>query len=511
MEKVCRRASEGVSRGLQDIDMPGKLFKNAVFMASASYVSMIANAMLTIALARYLGANGLGIYTTVFTFVFFGTLVSSFGLPQIMVRDVAKNNLLAGSYLVNGIFIMVVFAFISWALIMGVVIFMNYPFQIKLLILLGCSSIVTGALVNTSSSIFRAFESMDKPSLINSGISILSSVTGIVMLWKGLGLFPVIFLIVLSSVLNAALLLFFIKRYLKGFIKNIDLKLCRIMLKKSLPVALIRASNILTQRVDILMLSGMQGLASVGFYAAPVKIVNFISVPLQSLVGALLPRMSAQFATSMDRLEQTYERMLKFFILFSLPVTVIVLFFSKNIILLLFGEEYVQGGSATALQILILSFFFIMASGPAGATIFSSEERILRFAPFIIVITLLNVGLNILWIPKYGFLGASFSTLICAIASSIVEIVLVSWLFRKRYTLVAQIWKPVVAAICMLGPLYFLRGSGWLLAAVIGLIVYIFALAFLGEFKEWGVDIIKGFPLIKDDLQRKKMKKERKK
>jgi O-antigen/teichoic acid export membrane protein len=456
---------------------------------------MIANGILTIVLARYLGANGLGVYTTIFTFVFFGTLVSSAGLPQIIVRNVAKDNLLAGTYFANGLFIMVIFAFMSWALITGVVFLMNYPFQVKWLILLGCSSIVTGAIADTSSSIFRALEKMEIPSLVFSVMTVLSNTVGVLMLWKGLGLFPVVSLIVVTSALNAVLLFFFVRRYLKSFIKNIDFKICLSILKQSFPVALIRTSNILTQRVDILMLSGIQGLTSVGFYAAPVKVINFVSVPLQSLVGALLPHMSTQFASSMDKLEKTYEKMLKVFILFSLPVMVIVLFFSADIILLLFGKEYTQGGSATALKILVVAFFFIMASGPAGAAIFSSEERLLRLAPFILAITALNIGLNILWIPKYSFLGASFSTLICAIVSSTVEVILVSRLFQKRYTLIAQSWKPVLAAIFMSVPLYFLRDSSWVLAGVTGFIAYIFALYILGEFKDWGILHSKRFRL----------------
>jgi O-antigen/teichoic acid export membrane protein len=475
--------------------MPLKLIKNTIFLTFATYTAMIANGILTIALARYLGANGLGVYTTVFTFVFFGTLVSSFGLPQIIVRNVAKNNLLAGTYFVNGLFIMVIFSFLCWMLINGVVFLMNYPVWVKVLILIGGFSILTGAVSDTCSSIFRAFEKMETPSLVASGMSILSSAIGVAMLWKGLGLFPVVSLIVVTSALNAVLLLIFVRRYLKRFIKNIDFKLCLGVLKQSFPVAIIRTSNILTQRVDILMLSGMQGLTPVGFYAAPVKIINFVSVPLQSLVGALLPHMSSQFATSMDKLEKTYEKMLKFFILFSLPITVIVLFFAGDIIHLLFGKEYVLGGSATALRILVVAFFFIMASGPAGATIFSSEERLLRLAPFIVAITALNIGLNILWIPKYSFLGASFSTLICAIISSIVEVVLVSRLFQKRYTLIAQSWKPVLAAIFMIGPLYLLRDSSWVLAGVTGFGVYLLALSILGEFKDLGYLRLKSFQL----------------
>ena len=56
--------------------MPGKLIKNTLFLMVSNYMGMLGSAVLTIALARYLGAHGLGVFSTVFTFVFFGSLLS---------------------------------------------------------------------------------------------------------------------------------------------------------------------------------------------------------------------------------------------------------------------------------------------------------------------------------------------------------------------------------------------------------------------------------------------------
>lgn len=472
--------------------MPKRLLKNAFFLMFASYVTMFAGALLTIALARYLGAKGLGIYTTVFTFVFFGTIISSFGLPPVIMRDVAKNNLLAETYFINGLFIMVIFSFICWILINSVVFLMNYPVQIKLLILVGGVSIISGAVADTCNSIFRAFEKMGTPSLVSSGTSIISSITGIILLWKGFGLFPIVSLIVAGSGLNAIILLFLLRKYLKN-LKNIDLKISFKMLKQSFPVALMRTFNTLTHRVDVLMLSGMKGMTSVGLYSAPVKFINVISVPLQSIGGASLPRMSTQSAYSIDKLHETHDKLLKCFILLSLPITVVVFFLSENLINLIFGKEYVSGGSTTALRILILGFLFNIISGPAQFTIFTSQEKLNRFVPFMLVITILNIILNIFLIPKYDFFGASFSTLICYIVGLIIRIMLARSMFERKDNLLAISKKPVLASLLMIGPLYLLRDSCWILAGLTGLVVYLLTLSFMGESKNWSIYITKVF------------------
>ena len=449
----------------------------------ANYIGMLGNCVLIIALARYLGAHGLGVYTTVFTFVFLGILLSTFGLPPIIVRNVAKDKLLAPSYFINSLFLMVGFALLSWIAIAVVAFFIDYPAKVKLLIVLGCCSLVPAAIGNVSSAMFRAFEKMEIPSLVGSGTAILNSGMGIIMLWKGLGLFPLVSFIVATGGLNAILLFIFVRKHLNSSSKKIDPKLCIALLKESLPLAFIRSLNILTRRVDILMLSSMQGLASVGLYSVAVKFINFVSVPAESFEGALLPRMSSRLAISVDELGRTYERSLRLYMLICLPIAVISFFFAGEIIHLVFGEEYVLGGSATALRILICAFLFNMASGPAGVSILSSGEGLKKFVPYALAITMLNIVLNVLLIPKYDFLGASFSTFICSVAAFIIRIFLIGRILQIRYRLFNVSQKPLLAVAFMIGTLYLLRNFAWLISGIMGLGVYVAALSFMDEFR----------------------------
>ena len=465
--------------------MPGKLIKNTLFLMVSNYMGMLGSAVLTIALARYLGAHGLGVFSTVFTFVFFGSLLSTFGLPPIIVRNVAKDKLLAPTYFINGLFLMVSFALLSWIAISVVAFLIDYPAKVRLLIILGSCSLVTGAIGNVSSAMFRSFEKMEIPSLAGSGMAILSSGIGITMLWRGLGLFPLVFLIVVTGGLSSTLLLILVKKHLKIYIKRTDPKLCVTLLKQSFPLALIMALNTITRRVDILMLSAMQGLTPVGLYSAAVKFINFVSVPAESFGQALLPRMSSHLAISVDASGRTYEKSVRFYLLISLPIAVISFLYAGEIIHLLFGEEYVLGGSATALRILICAFLFNMASGPAGVIILSSGERLKKFVPFAAAITIFNIVLNALLIPKYGFSGASFSTFICSVVAFIIKILLIGQVLQRRYSLFALSQKPLLAATFMIGTLYFLRNSGWLLSGVMGLGTYIAALSFMGQFRNW--------------------------
>lgn len=467
--------------------MLSRVIINTFFLTLTNYVGMLVNGVLIIALARYLGAYDLGVYTTVFAFIFFGGLVSNFGLPSIVVRDVAKDNLLAPSYFINGLFIMISLGIVTWLVISGVVFFIDYPAKTRLLIVLGCCSLVTGAISNLSSAIFRAFEKMETPSLVASATAILNSVAGIAMLWLGLGLYHLIVLMVITGCINAVIMLAFVRRYVSNSIKKINPKLCVSLLNQAFPLALIMALNTITRRVDILMLSAMQGLTPVGLYSVAAKYINFISVPTESFAGALLPRMSSNAGISADVSGKTYEKSVSIYMLVCLPVAVISFVYAGEIINLVFGKEYALGGSATALKILICSFLFNIASGPAGIVILSFEDRLKKFVSFAAAISVLNIILNAVFIPRYGFLGAGFSTVICSVLGLIIKLYLIGPILQRRYNLFALSQKPLMASAFMIGTVLFLKTYGSLLSGMAGIGIYIAILYFLGMFKNWGV------------------------
>jgi O-antigen/teichoic acid export membrane protein len=92
-----------------------------------------------------------------------------------------------------------------------------------------------------------------------------------------------------------------------------------------------------------------------------------------------------------------------------LPVTIVVSFFSKEIIVLVYGHAYLP--SAAALSMLIWSLFLIFLNAPVG-NIIATSKLIHAFLPYAVGNTLLNIVLNFFLIPRYSFLGASFTTVL---------------------------------------------------------------------------------------------------
>jgi len=109
----------------------------------------------------------------------------------------------------------------------------------------------------------------------------------------------------------------------------------------------------------------------------------------------------------------------------ALPITVAVLAFPVPI-LELFGAEFAAGG-AEVLRLLAVMQLLNVLTGPVGVVLgMLGEQRAL--AALIASGLVLNVGLNLLWIPSHGGLGAAWSALVAHTAWNVVGAV---WIARR--------------------------------------------------------------------------------
>jgi len=450
---------------------------------ASDYVGIFANFVYTIFLASYLGARDFGTFTTIFTLLFFGGMVANFGIQKVIIRNVARNPEEAGIYFWNSIAIMTSFSFLCWLVIVLLSYPLGYSPSTKLLILLAGTTLLINGFGKPTDAILRAFERMEIPSLIDIILVLIGSGLGILLMLKGFKLFPLISLHVITT-LTGALFLFYIvkKKFLKLSFK-LYLPLCWSILRQSAPIAFIASLQLLSKRMDILMLSTMKGVDAVGFYGAALKITTFLWVPMQSLAQALQPYMASRLRLSIEALQSTYEKTVRLCILLSFPVVIVVFLLAKEMIFLLYGNEYVSGGTQLALKILIWAFFFDMISGPVNVVIINSEKQLLKFVPYAALLTFMNIGLNLFWIPKYGFVVASLSSLVCSIVGNGIKIWIVHQVFREKPKLFKMSIKPFLATAAMAGVIYFLQDFKVFLGAGLGALTYLLVLTILGEFQ----------------------------
>ena len=127
------------------------------------------------------------------------------------------------------------------------------------------------------------------------------------------------------------------------------------------------------------------------------------------------------------------EQVGKWIFLINIPILILIFVFSKEIISILFGSEYLIAESA--LRILSFGVFFssILNVSQEALKMMGKSKLILLD---IIVATLFNMCLNFILIPKYGISGAAIST-----AISLIFLNFVMFFQAKYYFLVSPLRK----------------------------------------------------------------------
>lgn len=167
--------------------------------------------------------------------------------------------------------------------------------------------------------------------------------------------------------------------------------------------------------VDSTMLGLMYGDYEVGIYGIAHKVSNLITQLVASLLWVIMPRMSYYFAEGDYRqMNKLLRKVLGFNALVGLPLAVGTFMMSKDIILIMAGDEFLEAGSV--LQILMIGFVFTLFGGSfLGNSILLPMKREKTFMIVCCITAVVNVITNYIFIPKYGTAAAAGTTAFCAL------------------------------------------------------------------------------------------------
>lgn len=172
--------------------------------------------------------------------------------------------------------------------------------------------------------------------------------------------------------------------------------------------------------LDTVMLGFMKTNADVGYYNAAVKIKTILVSIVTSLGTVLLPR--ASYYVEHGLKEEFYritKKAINFVFLVATPLMLYFMFFAKEGIFFLSGNNY--GGAIVPMQIIMPTLFFIGLTNIMGMQILVplGKENIVLYSE--IVGAIVDLAINYILIPKYASAGAAIGTLVAEIAVWIVQ------------------------------------------------------------------------------------------
>lgn len=214
---------------------------------------------------------------------------------------------------------------------------------------------------------------------------------------------------------TAILLSFLIGQYLlrrrlpKAFYTTKILTRDREWFFTAIPMLLAGGAYMLTQKTDTLMLGAMVGTAEVGTYAVASRIAEFTLFGLTAATAVAAPIISEAFThKNQHKIQRVVTFTARGALIFSIPFTLIILFFG-NQILGLFGPEFRDG--YWVLAILVGGQLINAMTGPIGVLMNMTGRQnpllVIQAAALVV-----NVLLNYFFILKFGAIGAAIATAI---------------------------------------------------------------------------------------------------
>lgn len=386
-----------------------KYLKNGSWLLFARAGTLIITFFTTIYVIRYLGPENYGTLSYAVSFVSLFSFIASLGIDQVVYRELVSRPEDEGEIMGSAFGLKIIgglaatFITIGTALAIGVT-------QIELILI----SIISLTLIGTAGQIisysYQARVQSKYPALIMLATSLILAGSKLAIIFFDKGIIYFALILLLESILYAVFFAFSYQKHFKKFKEwQVTKVTTKMLFVTSLPLMLSTVSIMIYSRIDQVMLGHYINNTAVGIYDAAVRLSDVWYIIPNVLITALFPAIINAQKTSPNLFRKRIHLCAALLIGLNLLIILPTNLLAHYIIEILFGSDFT--GTADILAIYIWSLIGF-SLGQLMNTYLIAENYTLIFLYTSVVTVLINIGLNILWIPEYGIIGAAFATLV---------------------------------------------------------------------------------------------------
>lgn len=427
-------------------------------------------------LARYLGPSGLGLFSMTLTIVSIFEMIAMFGIDASLVKFVAESKGKGQKERVYSFFSSAAITILITGIISSLILFalsdslagiFNMPLLSNLLKIYSFAlpfSLMHGIII----SYFNGIREMKYYSIIRILQAIFVLLFIIVLFIMGFGIKGAIIGTSLAIITIVIIEFTIIKKSVNLSFFNYNENS-----KKLLSFGgLLFAANLmgyLYVYVDTLLIGYFLTSTDVGYYDTATSLGRFfLSVP--NAIGIVAyPVISEYWAIkNLQSINKMVDKAAKYSAIILTFFGLMIVFFSNDIIILLFTKEFLP--AVLPLRILIIGTIIsgtLKSIGP----IFASAERPDLIIKTTVVGAIGTILLNVILIPKYGIFGAAMATTIATVVYSIVAIFLLSKVLTLKFQYLCFVKITLIAGISA-SLFYLLNSVNHYLSAIIALFFY---------------------------------------
>ncbi|HII81662.1 MAG TPA: flippase [Methanosarcina sp.] len=463
------------------------IVKNATALIIMQITTMFLGLIFSIYLAKYLGVSDFGKYSFALSFTSMLAIIVDVGFNQLTVREISRDKTKLGKFVGNIIPLKIFLSFIYSMIIYLLLDLMKYPYDTKIVVYIFVIFTILNSFGGFFKSIFNAYEIMEYTSFISILEKIIIVSSGVTLLILGRSLIEVVSMYPIAALISIVLCSAILIKKISNFKFELNLPVWRYLFTSSIPFGIFSIFIAINYRIDTVMLSILKDDTTVGLYNAAYTLVLALNFIPASYINSIFPLISRLSVDKNSSLIIAYEKSLKYLLIIAIPLAIGTIILADKLIFLTYGEGFKD--SSYALQILIIAVIPIFIHNVLGAIILAiNREK--DAIPMWAVCATMNITLNYMLIPKYGFVGASITTLISEI---VICLQFYHFVNKNFYRISIQkiIFKPLIGGLSMAIFLLFLREINIIILVIAASLVYFATIYKIDIFSEEDLNLLR--------------------
>lgn len=417
------------------IRLPKTLLENRQSF-SFNFLSLNVSSLLNKALAfilflflvRFLSPKDYGIYTLVWVQLGllaplsdFGT--TSFGILQSEFGEKKAFNDLFSMRLILSIVVVI--------LTLSLVYAFRFDSRFIFFVLLGSPLIFSNALSGSLLILSSLKNKVYLTSIISVGFNLILTVLLIIALYFSRSLNLIFQTVFVCYLLYALINIIVLNRENQGISFKLKITKWLRIAKKSAVFVLIGFFAGLYFRIDVFLLNYLKGQQAIGVYSAGYKFLEALLFFPASYNIVSIPLLTKIFSNNKRLFFERIEKDFMFVGVASLLFTLIISSISPYILPFFLKGEF--SDSISVFQIVIFAFPLLFVTSIMLNGLYILRKAYVVIYLFVIQL-ILNVGLNLLFIPKYSYIGSSYITVVSEIVNLILAVLLFKYFFNQCRT-----------------------------------------------------------------------------
>lgn len=400
--------------------MRDKTLKYNVFLNGLKTVITMFFPLITFPyISRTLQVDNLGKVNFAVSIISYFTLIAGLGISTYAIREGARlrEDKKELNKFANEIFTINIISTLISYMLLAIIIFITPKLQEYIILISILSINIIGTTIGID-WIYSIYEDYLYITIRTIGVQLVSLILLFMFVKNTNDYIIYTYILVISTSGTSILNYIKSRKYIKiKLVKSVNLK------KHIYPIMIIFASAVATTiyvNSDITMVGIMCGDYNVGVYSTSVKIYTIFKTLMGSIILVTLPRLSNYLGNNMHNdFRNITKNILNMLVIILVPMIVGIFMVSKDIVLLLSGNAYLE--AVQSLKILSFALFFsILGMYYTNAVLLPMKlEKVIMKATIISAIT--NILLNIIFINIWKQDGAAITTLISEIIVFLVQ------------------------------------------------------------------------------------------